>query len=142
MREHSHKVRVEGTLLDIVGTGGDGANTLNFSTAASILAAACGCMVAKHGNRSVSSLSGSADVLEKLGVQINLDADGTKLLLERAGIAFMFAPNFHPAFKNVVRSVLASPALCALVCVYRHLCVHACIPMCVFNCVHACVYAY
>ena len=87
--------------LDIVGTGGDGADTINISTASVVLAAACGCTVAKAGNRSVSSACGSADVLEALGVVANLPpADVTKCV-EKCGIAFMFAPVNHPAMRFV-----------------------------------------
>lgn len=88
-------------ILDIVGTGGDGANTVNISTAASILAAACGCRVAKHGNRSVSSKSGSADVLEELGVSLDQDSEGVRRCILEGEIAFMFAPNHHPAMRHV-----------------------------------------
>ncbi|KAG7379840.1 anthranilate phosphoribosyltransferase [Phytophthora pseudosyringae] len=86
--------------LDIVGTGGDGAHTVNLSTAAAVLAASCGALVAKHGNRSVSSRSGSADVLEELGVPM-LKPEQVAPCLEEAQIAFMFAPNFHPAMRHV-----------------------------------------
>lgn len=102
MREHMVSVNPGGTCIDIVGTGGDGHHTVNFSTAASVVAAACGAKVAKHGNRSVSSQCGSADVLETLGVVISQQPAGIERCLEHAGIAFMFAPNFHPAMKNVV----------------------------------------
>ncbi|CAI5735639.1 unnamed protein product [Hyaloperonospora brassicae] len=93
--------------LDIVGTGGDGANTVNLSTAAAVLAASCGALVAKHGNRSVSSSSGSADVLEALGVPM-LQPDQVGRCLEEAHIAFMFSPHFHPAMRFVapVRKVM------------------------------------
>ncbi|KAL4094973.1 hypothetical protein PRIC1_010623 [Phytophthora ramorum] len=86
--------------LDIVGTGGDGANTVNLSTAAAVLAASCGALVAKHGNRSVSSKSGSADVLEELGVPM-LKPEHVASCLEEAQIAFMYAPHFHPAMRYV-----------------------------------------
>jgi len=102
MREHMVAVKPSRTCIDIVGTGGDGHHTVNFSTAASIVAAACGACVAKHGNRSVSSQCGSADVLETLGVMIVQQPAGIERCLEEASIAFMFAPNFHPAMKNVV----------------------------------------
>jgi len=102
MREHMVHVDPGGTCIDIVGTGGDGHHTVNFSTAASVVAAACGARVAKHGNRSVSSQCGSADVLEALGVVIVQQPSGIERCLGDAGIAFMFAPNFHPAMKNVV----------------------------------------
>lgn len=88
-------------VLDIVGTGGDGANTVNISTAASIVAAAAGCYVGKHGNRSVSSKSGSADVLQALGVQLSLTPEGVAQCIRDAGIGFMFAPNHHPSLKRV-----------------------------------------
>jgi len=88
-------------LLDIVGTGGDGANTINISTASVVLAAACGCTVSKAGNRSVSSACGSADVLERLGVKVDLQPDQVTQCVERCGVAFMFAPVNHPAMKYV-----------------------------------------
>ncbi|HPC83263.1 MAG TPA: anthranilate phosphoribosyltransferase [Thermoanaerobaculaceae bacterium] len=86
-------------LVDTCGTGGDGANTVNLSTGAAILAAACGVRVAKHGNRSVSSRCGSADVLEALGVAIELPAAAALRCLEEVGITFLFAPAYHPALK-------------------------------------------
>ncbi|KAM7277232.1 hypothetical protein ACFE04_019098 [Oxalis oulophora] len=88
-------------LVDIVGTGGDGANTVNISTGASILAAACGAKVAKLGNRSSSSACGSADVLEKLGVVIDLDPEGITRCVGEVGIGFMMAPKYNPAMKIV-----------------------------------------
>ncbi|XP_059442464.1 anthranilate phosphoribosyltransferase, chloroplastic [Corylus avellana] len=96
-------VKVEGLVdaVDIVGTGGDGANTVNISTGASILAAACGAKVAKQGNRSSSSACGSADVLEALGVAIDLEPEGVKRCLNEGGIGFMMAPRYHPAMKIV-----------------------------------------
>jgi anthranilate phosphoribosyltransferase len=87
-------------LCDIVGTGGDGHDTVNISTAAAIVASACGCRVAKHGNRSASSLTGSSDVLEKLGIPM-LSPDMVGKCLEKCGITFMMAPLFHPALANV-----------------------------------------
>jgi anthranilate phosphoribosyltransferase len=89
-------------VLDIVGTGGDGIGSVNISTGATVVAAAAGARVAKHGNRSVSSLCGSADVLEALGVAIDLGPAGVKRCVDEAGVGFMFAPMFHPAMKAVV----------------------------------------
>jgi anthranilate phosphoribosyltransferase len=88
-------------LVDIVGTGGDGSHTFNISTCAMFVAAACGARVSKHGNRSVSSKSGSADVLEALGLPLNLTPQQIAASIEATGIGFMFAPNHHPAMKNV-----------------------------------------
>ncbi|KAG6635174.1 hypothetical protein I3843_11G023800 [Carya illinoinensis] len=98
-----HSVKVEGLVnaVDICGTGGDGANTVNISTGASILAAACGAKVAKHGNRSSSSACGSADVLEALGVTIDLGPEGVTKCVNEGGIGFMMAPRYHPAMKIV-----------------------------------------
>ena len=103
MREFSTKVEVadRSHLVDIVGTGGDGANTFNISTCAMFVAAAAGARVSKHGGRSVSSKSGSADVLESLGVHINLPPSVIAQSIAEVGIGFMFAPNHHPAMKNV-----------------------------------------
>jgi anthranilate phosphoribosyltransferase len=103
MREFSTKVQVADTkhMVDIVGTGGDGSHTFNISTSSMFVVAAAGAKVSKHGGRSVSSKSGSADVLESLGVQINLPPDQIAACLKDVGIGFMFAPNHHPAMKNV-----------------------------------------
>src|SRR5277367_2153488 len=103
MREFATTVDVpdRDSLLDVVGTGGDAAHTFNISTAAMFVAAGAGARVAKHGNRSVSSKSGSADVLEALGVNIMLDPQQVAQSIEATGIGFMFAPNHHPAMKNV-----------------------------------------
>ena len=87
--------------VDIVGTGGDSAHTFNISTASAFVAAAAGATVAKHGNRSVSSKSGSADVLEALGARIDLTAPQVAECIQAVGMGFMFAPNHHPAMKNV-----------------------------------------
>ena len=102
MREFSTKVPMADTtnLLDIVGTGGDGAHTFNISTASMFVAAAAGARVAKHGGRSVSSSSGSADVLESLGVNINLKPEQIAQSIAQTGIGFMFAPNHHAAMKH------------------------------------------
>src|SRR6266536_6572961 len=99
MREKATQVHHDGPLLDTCGTGGDAAGTFNISTTASFIAAGAGATVAKHGNRAMSSACGSADVLEGLGVNIELDADGVARCLREAGIGFMFAPRFHPAMR-------------------------------------------
>jgi anthranilate phosphoribosyltransferase len=88
-------------LLDTCGTGGDSAGTFNISTAAALVAAGAGVPVVKHGNRAASSQSGSADVLEELGLPVRAGTDWARRCLERAGMAFCFAPHFHPAMKNV-----------------------------------------
>jgi len=92
-------IDVDGDLLDTCGTGGDGLATFNISTLAAIVAAACGARVAKHGNRAASSLCGSADVLEQLGVKIDLAPEGVARCIDEAGIGFLFAPVFHPSFR-------------------------------------------
>jgi len=92
-------IHVEGALLDTCGTGGDGLATFNISTLSAIVAAACGARVAKHGNRASSSLCGSADVLEQLGVKIDLAPEGVARCIDEAGIGFLFAPIFHPSFR-------------------------------------------
>ncbi|OGC41242.1 anthranilate phosphoribosyltransferase [candidate division WOR-3 bacterium RBG_13_43_14] len=89
-------------VLDTCGTGGDGANTFNVSTIAALVAAGAGCAVAKHGNRSVSSRCGSADLFEKLGVRIDIDAEQMASCLEKNGISFLFAPRLHPAMKYAI----------------------------------------
>jgi anthranilate phosphoribosyltransferase len=103
MREFSTKVEVADTthLVDIVGTGGDGSHTFNISTCSMFVAAAAGARVSKHGGRSVSSKSGSADVLEALGLHINLRPAQIAHCIAEQGVGFMFAPNHHPAMKNV-----------------------------------------
>ncbi|WP_396616635.1 anthranilate phosphoribosyltransferase [Lysobacter soli] len=103
LREFARPVDVADreNLVDIVGTGGDGANTFNISTASMFVVAAAGAKVAKHGNRSVSSKSGSADALEALGASIELQPEQVARCIERCGIGFMFAPIHHPAMKVV-----------------------------------------
>jgi anthranilate phosphoribosyltransferase len=101
MREKAQNIRPDaGYLIDTCGTGGDGCNTFNISTAAGIVAAAAGAFVAKHGNRSVSSRSGSADVLEALGINIALKPGQVSQCIEKTGIGFMFAPVFHASMKH------------------------------------------
>ena len=103
MREFSTKVNIADKkhLVDIVGTGGDGAHTFNISTCSMFVAAAAGAKVSKHGGRSVSSKSGSADVMESLGININLKPEAIAQCVAETGVGFMFAPNHHPAMKNV-----------------------------------------
>ena len=111
MLEHATSVTVPGPVLDVVGTGGDRAHTVNVSTMSAIVVAAAGARVVKHGNRAASSQSGSADVLQELGVVIDLPAEAVGPCLEQAGIAFCFAPVFHPAlrFAGQARRDLAIP---------------------------------
>jgi anthranilate phosphoribosyltransferase len=103
MREFSTKVEVadRAALVDIVGTGGDGSHTFNISTCTMFVAAAAGAKVSKHGGRSVSSKSGSADVMEAMGININLSPKAIAQCIAEHGVGFMFAPNHHPAMKNV-----------------------------------------
>ncbi len=103
MREFARHVEVpdNANFVDIVGTGGDGANTFNISTATMFVAAGAGAKVAKHGGRGVSSKSGSADVLEALGVNIDLQPEHVAASIAETGMGFMFAPNHHPAMKNI-----------------------------------------
>src|SRR6266850_292480 len=102
LREAMVRVDAAGPhLVDTCGTGGGAVGTFNISTAAAFVAAGAGATVAKHGNRSFTSTCGSADVLEALGVGIGLDAPGAARVLREAGIAFLFAPTFHPAMRHV-----------------------------------------
>ena len=103
MREFATPVHVKDAthLVDIVGTGGDGSHTFNISTCSMFVVSAAGARVSKHGGRSVSSKSGSADVLESLGVNINLKPADIANCIDQLGVGFMFAPNHHPAMKNV-----------------------------------------
>ena len=103
MRELASGVKVSGDhVVDIVGTGGDGSNTFNISTACTFVVAAAGGTVAKHGNRSVSSKSGSADLLEAAGVKLELNAEQVAKCIEEAGVGFMFAPMHHSAMKHAI----------------------------------------
>ena len=100
MLAHASRIEVAGTTLDIVGTGGDRAHTVNISTMASLVAAASGVRVVKHGNRAASSSSGSADVLEALGINLALQPSDVAAVVEKAGITFCFAQEFHPAMRH------------------------------------------
>ena len=101
LREKALKVNVSGNIIDTCGTGGDGKNTLNISTASSLLLASMGIKVAKHGNKALSSKCGSADVLERLKININLQPDGVEKSIEKNNFGFMFAPNYHLTMKYV-----------------------------------------
>ncbi|HEY1710673.1 MAG TPA: anthranilate phosphoribosyltransferase [Rhizomicrobium sp.] len=100
LRKHMHRVEANPYAIDLCGTGGDGQHTLNISTACSFVVAACSVPVAKHGNRSMSSKSGAADVLEALGVNIDLDPLRASLCLRDVGLCFLFAQTYHPAMKH------------------------------------------
>ncbi len=106
MRDHAIKLHVDPSLtpklIDIVGTGGDKSGSFNISTTTSILVASCGAYVAKHGNRSITSKSGSADVLEALGIRLDLSLEQTSMMLQECGFCFMFAQNHHPAMKFIM----------------------------------------
>ncbi len=101
MREKCVGLKPSGDVLEVVGTGGDGADTFNISTVSAIVVASCGVKVAKHGNRSVSSKCGSADVLEKLGVKLEVSATRNLQILNELGICFLYAPKYHASMKNV-----------------------------------------
>ena len=106
MREHSVKLDLPDELkakaIDIVGTGGDKSGSFNISTTVSLLLSSMGCVVAKHGNRSITSKSGSADLLEALGINLNLDTKAQLQMLQEVGFAFIFAMNHHPAMKHIM----------------------------------------
>lgn len=100
MQQLAHSINLGSHLVDIVGTGGDGKNTFNVSTACSFVVAATGISVAKHGNRSVSSKSGSADLLEQAGFTLNLSDQQIKTCMQQCNLAFLFAPSYHPAMQH------------------------------------------
>lgn len=102
MRENSIKVNSTHNTIDVCGTGGDNSNTFNISTAVAFVVAGAGLKVAKHGNRSISSKSGSSDVLTELGINVNLSKLQSEKALDEIGITFLFAPNYHPAMKYVM----------------------------------------
>ena len=106
MRDHLIPLNIDDNLKDKIidncGTGGDKSNSFNISTTVSILLSACGCIVAKHGNRSITSKSGSADMLEALGINLNISLDNQVKMLEQTGFVFMFAQNHHPAMKHIM----------------------------------------
>jgi len=113
MYQHCGPISIKERAVDTVGTGGDGAHTINISTTAAIVAAAAGVKVIKHGNRAASSKSGSADLLEALGININLDGAGVEETFIKLGIGFCFAPVFHPAmrFAGAARKELGTPTV-------------------------------
>jgi len=104
MKQHCHRIhpKVKGRLVDTCGTGGDRIKTFNISTTAAFVAAGAGVSVAKHGNRSVTSKCGSADVLERLGLNVNMSPEEVENAIEQVGVGFMFAPAFHPAMKYAI----------------------------------------
>lgn len=111
--EEARKVEVNLEVMDTCGTGGDGLNTFNISTLAALVVAACGVPVAKHGNRAVTGKVGSADILENLGVNIDIAPDKAAFMLEEIGITFLFAPRYHPILKEVapLRKTLGFPTI-------------------------------
>jgi len=113
MYQHCAPIQIAERAVDTVGTGGDGFNTINISTTAAIVAAAAGAKVVKHGNRAASSKSGSADLLEALGVNIDLVGQGVETVFREVGIGFCFAPKFHPAmrFAAAARKELGIPTI-------------------------------
>jgi anthranilate phosphoribosyltransferase len=106
MQEHSIKLDLEDSLrnkiIDVVGTGGDKSNTFNISSTVALLISSTGSIVAKHGNRSITSKSGSADMLEALGIRLDLNLEQSKTLLQECGFTFLFAQNHHPAMKHIM----------------------------------------
>ncbi len=104
MYQHAQLINIPDRCVDVVGTGGDGANTINISTAAAIITTAAGARTIKHGNRAATSKSGSADLLEAFGININLNADAVAECVRKIGIGFAFAPVFHPAMKHAAQA--------------------------------------
>lgn len=104
LHAHMRPIDLGSSLIDIVGTGGSGLNTLSISTASALVCAGTGLKVAKHGNRFASSLAGTADVLEALGVNVTLDEEKTQQCMQVANMAFLFAPNYHPAMRHVTQA--------------------------------------
>jgi anthranilate phosphoribosyltransferase len=106
MREHCRRInpQVQGRLVDTCGTGGDKIKTFNISTTAAFVVAGAGVAIAKHGNRSVTSKSGSADVLERLGLNLKMEPETVQATIEKVGVGFMFAPAFHPAMKYAIQT--------------------------------------
>jgi anthranilate phosphoribosyltransferase len=102
MLDHAARISISGRTVDLVGTGGDGARTVNISTMGTLAAAAAGARMVKHGNRAASSACGTADVLEALGVVIDLAPEATERLVDEVGAAFLFAPLYHPALRHVI----------------------------------------
>src|SRR5580692_6568272 len=113
MLDHATPLHVPGRLADLVGTGGDGAHTVNISTMGAIVAAAAGARMTKHGNRAASSACGTADLLEALGVVIDLPPEATERLMAETGVVFLFAALYHPAFRHtaVPRRELGVPTV-------------------------------
>ena len=102
MVDHAIPLNIDGETTDIVGTGGDGSNSINISTASAFVAAACGLKVAKHGNRSVSSKSGSSDLLAAFGINLDMNADKSRQALDDLGVCFLFAPKYHTGFRHAM----------------------------------------
>lgn len=100
MRDHSTRVRLDGDVADLVGTGGDSSRTMNISTISALVVAAAGGRVAKHGNRGITSGCGSADILKALDIAIDLNAESVAMCVQESGFGFMFAPAFHPSLKH------------------------------------------
>lgn len=102
LADAQHFPRPDYLFADIVGTGGDGTNSINISTASAFVAASCGVKVAKHGNRSVSSRSGSSDLLAAFGIRLDMSAEQSRLALDDLGVCFLFAPQYHTGFRHAM----------------------------------------